>query len=195
MKKYLLVASLLLITAIGFSQLNPGDKAVDFNLKNVDGKMVSLNNYSNEKGVIVIFTCNHCPYSVLYEDRIIELDKKFKKKGFPVVAINPNSPEAHPTDSYDLMIVRAKEKGFTFPYLVDETQDIYKAYGATKTPHVYLLKKDGSDFKVAYIGAIDDNSKSAKDVKEKFVESAIASLLKGETPEKTLTKAIGCSIK
>lgn len=195
MKKYLLVASLLLITAIGFSQLNPGDKAVDFKLKNVDGKMVSLDDYSSEKGVIIIFTCNHCPYSVLYEDRIIELDKKFKKKGFPVVAINPNSPEAHPTDSYDLMIVRAKEKGFTFPYLVDETQDIYKAYGATKTPHVYLLTKDGNDFKVAYIGAIDDNSKKEKEVKEKFVESAIASLLKGEAPEKNLTKAIGCSIK
>ncbi|MDZ7740975.1 MAG: thioredoxin family protein [Bacteroidota bacterium] len=172
-----------------------GDKATDFKLKNIDGTFVSLSDFEDAKGFIVIFTCNHCPYSVAYEDRIIELDKKYKDKGYPVIAINPNDPEFYPSDSYENMKVRAKEKGFTFPYLFDEEQEIYPQYGATRTPHVFLLNKSGSDYIVEYIGAIDDNYADAAAVKKPYVEEAVDALLKGSAPETNFTKAIGCSIK
>ena len=172
-----------------------GDIATDFSLKNVDNKMVSMSDYADAIGFIVIFTCNHCPYSVAYEDRIIELDKKYKEKGFPVIAINPNNPEVSKGDDFESMKVRAKEKGFTFPYLFDDGQTIYPQYGATRTPHVFLLNKTSAGLKVAYIGAIDDNYKSAEEAKTKYVEDAIASLLKNEEPKTNFTRAIGCSIK
>ncbi len=179
-------------TAGGYSI---GDVATDFELKNIDDTMVSLASYENAKGFIVIFTCNHCPYSVAYEDRIIELDKQFKTKGYPVIAINPNNPKAYPDDSFDNMKVRAKEKGFTFPYLFDDGQKIYPQYGATKTPHVYILEKTGQGNLVRYIGAIDNNYKDANSANKKYVEDAVNSLLKGEKIPVETTKAIGCSIK
>lgn len=174
---------------------NVGDTATDFSLKNTDTKMVSLSDYNNAKGFIVIFTCNHCPYSVAYEDRIIELDKKYKSKGYPVIAINPNNPEISKGDDFESMQVRAKEKGFTFPYLFDDGQKIFPKYGATRTPHVFILNKESNALKVAYIGAIDNNSHDATAVSEKYVENAVDALLKGEKPTLNFTKAIGCSIK
>ncbi|SHJ23690.1 thioredoxin family protein [Aquimarina spongiae] len=172
-----------------------GDVATDFELKNIDDAMVSLANYKDAKGFIVIFTCNHCPYSVAYEDRIIALDKMFKDKGYPVVAINPNNPKAYPDDSFDNMKVRAKEKGFTFPYLFDDGQKIYPQYGATKTPHVYILEKTAKGNIVRYIGAIDNNYKDASAADKKYVEDAVNALLSGNKVPVELTKAIGCSIK
>lgn len=174
------------------SGYKPGDKATDFKLKSVDGKMYSMADYKDAKGFIVVFTCNHCPFAVKYEDRIIDLAKKYESKGYILLAINPNDPEAQPADSYDLMKVRAKEKGFTFPYLFDEGQKIYPQYGATKTPHVFLLDKN---LVVKYIGAIDDNVEDASAVKVKYLENAIAALEKNQTPSPETTKAIGCSIK
>lgn len=172
-----------------------GDKATDFKLLNVDGKMISMSELDEAKGVILIFTCNHCPYSKLYEDRIIALDRKYKFNGYPVVAVNPNDSIRQPEDAYSKMIVRADEKGFTFPYLLDADQKITRTYGASRTPHVFLLEKEGGDFIVKYIGAIDDNAKAPGEVQDKFVENAIHSLFKGEEPATTFTKAIGCSIK
>lgn len=172
-----------------------GDKATDFTLKNVDGKMVSMADYSDAKGFIVIFTCNHCPYSVAYEDRINELDKKYKGLGYPVIAINPNDPELYPSDSYDEMKIRAKEKSFSFPYLFDDGQKIYPQYGATKTPHVFLLQKENGDLIVKYIGAIDNNHADADAVTEQYVADAVDALLSGKNPDPNFTKAIGCSIK
>ncbi|GAK94803.1 alkyl hydroperoxide reductase and/or thiol-specific antioxidant family (AhpC/TSA) protein [Nonlabens ulvanivorans] len=172
-----------------------GDKATDFSLMNIDGKMISLKDYDNAKGFIVIFTCNHCPYSVAYEDRIIALDKEFKEQGYPVIAINPNNPEAYPEDSYDNMKIRAKEKGFTFPYLFDAGQKIYPQYGATKTPHVFLLQKEGTSNIVKYIGAIDDNHKDANAIKNDYLRDAVTNLIKGQEIKMTKTVAIGCSIK
>jgi peroxiredoxin len=172
-----------------------GDVARDFDLKNVDGTTVSLSDYPDAKGFIVIFTCNHCPYAKAYQDRIIELDKKFKPKGYPVIAINPNDPVIQPEDSYDKMKVRAREKGFTFPYLFDETQEVYRAYGATRTPHVYILQKQDEGPVVKYIGAIDNNYKSTEDVTEPYLANAVDALLAGKEPEVSKTKAIGCSIK
>lgn len=172
-----------------------GDAAEDFSLKNVNGKMVSMKDYKDAKGFIVIFTCNHCPYAVAYEDRIIALDKKYSKLGYPVIAINPNNPEKQKEDSYDLMKVRAKEKGFTFPYLFDEGQKIYPKFGATKTPHVYVIQKTGKTNVIQYIGAIDDNYEDEKAVKQTYVQDAVDALLKGNDVPVRQTKAIGCSIK
>lgn len=171
------------------------DIATDFSLKNIDNKKVSLKDFKDAKGFIVIFTCNHCPYAQAYEDRIVALDKKYKKAGYPVIAINPNNPEKQKDDSFDLMKVKAKEKGFTFPYLLDEGQKIYPQYGATKTPHVYILQKTSKGNQVKYIGAIDDNYGDEKAVKQKYVENAVDALLKNKEVSVKETKAIGCSIK
>jgi len=172
-----------------------GDIATDFSLKNVDGNMVALSDYESAKGFIVVFTCNTCPFSVANEDRINALDAKYKNLGYPVIAINPNNPEAKPGDSFAEMQVRAKDKQFTFPYLFDEGQKVYPSYGATKTPHVYLLEKTTKGNEVKYIGAIDDNSRNANAVKEHFLENAVNALLEGKEITVKETKAIGCSIK
>jgi peroxiredoxin len=172
-----------------------GDVATDFSLKNVDGNKVSLKNIKDAKGYIVIFTCNHCPYAQAYEDRIVALDKKYKKLGYPVVAINPNNPEKQKDDSFVKMQERAKEKKFGFPYLLDEGQKIYPQYGATKTPHVYLLQKTAKGNVVKYMGAIDDNYEDETAVKVKYVANAVDALLKNKEVMVKETKAIGCSIK
>lgn len=172
-----------------------GDIATDFSLKNIDNKKVALKDFKDAKGFIVVFTCNHCPYAQAYEDRIVALDKKYKKLGYPVVAINPNNPEKQKEDSFELMKVKAKEKGFTFPYLLDEGQKVYPQYGATKTPHVYVLQKSSKGNVVKYIGAIDDNYAEASAVKQKYVENAVDALLKNKEVSVKETKAIGCSIK
>ena len=172
-----------------------GDIATDFSLPNVDGDMVSLGDFKDVKGFIVIFTCNTCPYSVAYEDRIIALDKKYKSRGYPVIAINPNDPAAIDGDELIDMKVRAVEKGFTFPYLQDVGQKVYPQYGATKTPHVFILQKKDEKNIVRYIGAIDDSSRNPKNVTKRFVEQSVNDLLAGKTLTVTRTKAIGCSIK
>ena len=172
-----------------------GDLATDFRLKNINDQWVSLADYKDVKGFIIAFTCNHCPYSVSYEDRIIALDKKYKEKGFPVIAINPNNPKAYPEDSFDNMKIRAKNKGFTFPYLYDDGQHIYPQYGATKTPHIYILEKTKAGNIVRYIGAIDNNYKDAKAADKKYVEDAVDALLEGKEIKVKTTRAIGCSIK
>jgi peroxiredoxin len=172
-----------------------GDIVKDFSLKSVDGKMVSMGSFDNAKGFILTFTCNTCPYSVAYEDRLIELDKKYASQGYPVIAINPNSPEARPDDSFENMQARAKEKGFTFPYMLDVGQKVYPVFGATRTPHMYVIAKTDKGHQVKYIGAIDDNYKDASAVTKRYIEDAVDALLAGKEVEVKTTKAIGCSIK
>ena len=171
-----------------------GEVATDFSLKNVDGKMFSLSSIKKAKGYIVVFTCNECPFAKMYEDRLIDLHKKYAPQGYSVVAINPNSPE-NEDEGYAAMQKRAKEKGFPFVYLVDEGQKIYPQYGAVRTPHVFLLNKKNSDYIVEYIGAIDNNSQDASAVTETYVANAVDALLAGKKPTPSSTKAIGCSIK
>ena len=197
MKKIAFTILTVLIYALANAQggYSVGDKAIDFSLKNVDGKMVSLKDYPKAKGFVVVFTCNTCPYAKAYLDRVIELNKKYESKGFPVIAINPNDPEVQPADSYDKMVAKAKEKDINFPYLFDPGRKISAVYGATKTPHVYLLSKNGNSLKVEYIGAIDDNSEDASAVKTPYVANAIDALLSGKKPEPNTTKAIGCGVK
>lgn len=190
---FAVVASLTSNPVVGGYKV--GDVAEDFRLENVDGKMVSMADYKDAKGFILVFTCNTCPYSVANEDRLIMLDKKFKSKGFPVIAINPNDPAAQNGESMADMKTRAKDKGFTFPYLFDKGQKVYPKYGATKTPHVYVLSNNNGKQMVEYIGAIDDSSRNPSKVKEKYVEDVVNTLLAGKKPSVRYTKAIGCSIK
>jgi len=172
-----------------------GDVAATINLMNVDGTMVSYSNFPDAKGFIVIFTCNTCPFSVASEDRIIALDAEFKTKGYPVITINPNDPAVQPADTFELMQQKATDKGFTFPYLYDESKTVYAQYGAKKTPHVYLLQKENGKNIVKYIGAIDDNVRNGKAVKDRFLANAVNELLDGKEISVKETKAIGCSIK
>jgi len=177
------------------AEVRPGEKAIDFSLKNVDGTTVSLSDYSDQKGVILVFTCNPCPFAKAYEQRIIQLHETYAEQGFPVVAVNPNDDELSPEDTWEGMKARASEKGYPFPYLKDETQEVYKAYGATRTPHVYLLANNGGNFQVAYVGSIDDNAMDASSVVQKYLEQAIGAVVSGQNPEPASTKAIGCTIK
>lgn len=192
-----IVITLLMLSGATLNEgLKVGDQAMDFNLKNVDGSMVSLAGNKDAKGYILVFTCNTCPYSVAYEDRLIELHDKYAPKGYPVVAVQPNNPQRSPGDSFEKMQARSKDKGFPFPYLMDETQDITRTYGATNTPHVYVLdRQPGDKFVIKYIGAIDNNSRDAAAADQHYVEDAVDSLLKGSSVKTTKTKAIGCTIK
>ncbi|MBC3757400.1 thioredoxin family protein [Hyunsoonleella sp. SJ7] len=172
-----------------------GDVVDEISLMGTDKKLVSFADFEDAKGFIVTFTCNTCPFAIAYEDRIIALDKKYAPKGYPVIAINPNNPNTKPGDSFEAMQQRAKEKGFTFPYLVDEGQKVYPKFGATKTPHNYVLQKTEVGLVVEYIGAIDDSSRNPEAVKETYVEDAVDALLDGKEVKVKETKAIGCSIK
>ena len=193
----LVFGALLLLTTSAMMQpgYNVGDYVADFKLRNVDGKEVSLASYADAKGVIVVFTCNTCPYAKLYEDRIIALHKQFAPKGYPVVAINPNDPAQQPGDSFAEMQKRSKEKEYGFAYLQDDNGAVAKAFGATRTPQTYVLSKEPKGYKVEYIGALDNNHKDAAAADQKYVEEAISQLIGGKKPKTTSTKAIGCTIK
>lgn len=203
MKKLLpFLAACLVLALSSFIGLRPaadgyqvGDKAADFKLKNVNGKLVSLADNKAAKGYIVVFTCNTCPYAKAYEQRIIDLNTKYAAQGYPVIAINPNDPTVAPGDSFADMQKRAKDKKYAFPYLQDETQQVARQYGATRTPHLYVLTRRGNDFVVSYIGAIDDNSEDAKLVKTKYLENAMTDIIAGKPASVNSTKAIGCTIK
>jgi peroxiredoxin len=172
-----------------------GDKASDFKLENIDGKFISMADYPEAKGFVIVFTCNGCPYAIAYQDRIIEMDKKYKLLGYPVIAINPNNTEMKPDDDLDAMKKRAKAKGYTFPYLKDANYEVFEEYGATRTPHVFVLTKDGNDMVVSYIGGIDDNYQDVSSVKQPYLSNALKALLADNEPDPSFTKAIGCSIK
>ncbi len=200
----LLIATLFITNGDALAQKNKkrkktgykiGSIATDFSLKNVDGKMVSMKDYDEAKGFIICFTCNHCPFSIANESRLIYIDGKYKKLGYPLIAINPNDPAVNEDDSYEKMIERANEKGFTFPYLFDEGQKIFPQYGATKTPHIYLLQKTKKGPQVKYIGSIDNSARDIEEVTERYLEDALDALIKGGKIKITETKAIGCSIK
>lgn len=172
-----------------------GDIASDFYLKNIDNTMMSLSDYENVKGFIIIFTCNTCPYANKYDERINDLNIKYEPLGFPVIAIMPNDPIIQPGDSFEKMKIAAIDKDYTFPYLIDEGQNVYPQYGATKTPHTYLLDVTEKGNEVVYIGAIDDNYKDSNLVKIKYLENAINSLISDKEIKVKETRAIGCTIK
>lgn len=166
--------------------------SAEVEMQNIDGAMVTIAGTKGEKGTLVVFTCNHCPYAKAWEKRITDIGNAWKKKGFGVVAINPNDPSAYAEDAYEEMIKRAHALGMEFPYVVDATSDVARAYGATKTPEVYLFDADA---KLVYQGAVDDNAKDAAGVEAHYLNEALTALSKGEKIEMPMTKAVGCSIK
>ena len=192
---------IFLILQIGFYACaqergyQPGSLVSDFKLKNVDNKLVSLGDYKNAKGYIIVFTCNTCPYAKAYEQRIIELHKKYAEKGFPVIAINPNDPSVSPGDSFSESQKRSISKNYPFAYLSDPDQEITKRFGATRTPHVFLLSKSEKGNKVEYIGAVDSDTENTDPDKVNYVQEAIEALSQQKNPATKFTKAIGCTIK
>lgn len=173
----------------------PGSVVSGFSLKNVDNRMVSFKDYKDAKGYIVVFTCNTCPVSQAYEQRLIKLHQDYAAKGFPVIAINPNDPEVSGGDAFKLMQERAKAKGFPFVYLFDPGQKITRQFGAERTPHVYLLSKNSDAIKVEYIGAVDSDPENSSPERKKFLEDALKALLSGNKPSVNFTKAVGCGVK
>lgn len=173
-----------------------GSAVADFKLRNVDERTISLADYKAQKGIIVIFTCNHCPFSKAYEDRILALDRTFGPLGYPVLAIMPNDPTAYSDDSFESMKNRARDKAYSFPYVIDETQAVARAFGASRTPQVYVLRKEAGDrFVLVYTGAIDDNPQDAVGVQKRYVDDVVTTLLAGRSAVPMSTKAIGCGIK
>lgn len=196
-------SSLIILTLILSSFTKPGtdpgykigDTVDDFSLKSVSGGQVSLSDYSDQKGVILIFDCNTCPVSRMYNERIRDLHAKFSSQGFPVVAINANDPEKSPGDSFERMKEYAREKEYQHAYLQDTDQRIARAFGATNTPHVFVLNNVNGAFIVSYIGAIDNNARDGDMADKKYVEDAVNALLHGQEPAVKSTRSIGCTIK
>ena len=172
-------------------KLKKGDNAPDFDLLGIDDKRHSLKDYSNYEGILIIFMCNHCPYVKAKIDAIKEIHEKFKDK-IAVIGINSNDPTNYPDDSFDNMKKMAKEKGIGFDYLVDETQEIAKKYGAMCTPDPFLFNKD---HKLVFHGRIDNAMKPEDTPTEKTMINNIEKLLAGEEIEKDFDPSIGCSIK
>jgi len=193
-----LTGMLALGMAAGFGAEAPalslGDAApmATVKMKSVDGRELSIADVAGAKGMLVMFSCNHCPYVKAWEDRIAAIGNGAPAQGVGVIVINANDPETYPDDDYAAMQKRAQEKGFKFPYVVDATSDVARAFGATRTPEVYLFDAAG---RLVYKGAIDDNAQDAAKVQHRYLADAIDALAAGRELGDRETKAIGCSIK
>lgn len=164
----------------------------DVKMMNVDGKEVTLAEARGKKGLLVVFTCNACPWAKAWETRIVELGNSAAKQGIGMVAVNPNDPSQVGEDGYDNMKARAKERGMKFPYVVDATSGVARAFGATRTPEAFLFDKDG---KLVYHGTIDDNAKEPKSVKSRYLNDAVNAVAAGKSVATSETKSLGCTIK
>ncbi|NLH60406.1 MAG: thioredoxin family protein [Ignavibacteriales bacterium] len=172
-------------------KLSIGDLAPPFELKGIDSKLYNLSSFMHSELLLVIFSCNHCPYVQAYEKRIIDLQNDFRDK-LAVVAINSNDASRYPEDSFDEMVKRAALVGFNFPYLYDETQQTATAYGASHTPELFLFDMAR---KLVYTGKIDDNWQEPSKVSSTYLRNAVAELLAGNPVSVPETYAIGCTIK
>ncbi len=172
--------------------LKYGDQAPEFTLPGVDGKTYRLADYKPKKAVAVIFSCNHCPYVKAYEDRMMALAREYAPKNVQFLVISSNDPVKYPEDSFANMVKRAQEKGYPFPYLYDETQQIAKAYGAQRTPEVFLFD---SAMKLRYHGAIDDNVEDPAKVTKRYLKDALEAILAGREPATKETAPVGCTVK
>lgn len=164
----------------------------DVAMKNVDGRETTIAKSAGKKGTLVLFICNHCPWVKMWEPRIAQLGSAALKQGVGVIAVNGNDPAPYPEDEYEVMVTRAKQVGYKFPYVVDATSDVARAFGATKTPEAFLFDASG---KLVYHGAIDDNAKDAKAVKSRWLADAVAAVAAGKPVPVAQTKALGCTIK
>ena len=172
--------------------MNLGDQAPHFSLKGVDGQNHALKDFTGAKALVVIFSCNHCPYVKAYEERVIAIQRDYQAQGVRLAVINSNDPVGYPEDAFDKMVARARERGYNFPYLCDDTQQVARAYGATHTPHLFVFN---TQRRLAYTGKIDDNWQDADAVKQRFLRDALDDLCAGKPPRIPQTHAIGCTIK
>lgn len=172
--------------------MNLGDQAPAFSLPGVDGKSWSLTDFEKAKALVVVFSCNHCPYVQAYEERLVELQADYQEAGARLLAINSNDAGSHPEDGFEAMKRRAAERKFNFPYLRDESQAVARAYGATHTPHLFVFDIRR---RLAYTGKIDDDWQDASAVKQRFLREALDDILAGRAPRVAQTHAIGCTIK
>lgn len=195
MLKLLSRFSLLLLTALVFGFINETPQSInDFTLKNIDGKMVSLSNYKEARGFIIVFTCNHCPFAKLYPERFNQLNLKYKPLGVPLLAISSTDTILYIEDTYSKMVKKAKKEKFNFPYLFDGEQTVAKNFSAQKTPHAYVVWKENNKWVVKYDGAIDDNGNNPEKVSKHYVADAVDSLLLNKSVAVRQTKSIGCQI-
>ncbi|MEZ4288640.1 MAG: thioredoxin family protein [Polyangiales bacterium] len=169
-----------------------GTQAPDFSLPATDGEMYSLDSFSDSPLLVVVFTCNHCPYAIACEDRLIALQRDYAERGVALVAINPNDAEKYPDDSFDAMKIRAKDKAFNFPYLRDESQRVARAYDAACTPDVFVFDQDRQ---LVYNGRIDDNWKEPQQVTRRDLRAVLDATLIGTTVDFEPVPSMGCSIK
>jgi peroxiredoxin len=190
------LATLLLLagTAVRAGELAIGAAMplTDVPMMNVDDQTVTLDQIKGEKGTVVVFWCNHCPWVVNWRDRFVKLADDYTPKGFGFIAINSNDPKTVAGDSLEAMKTFAKEHHYKFPYTVDAGSKLAVAYGATKTPHVYVFN---AEQKLVYVGAIDDNGNSAEKVTKTYLRDALEALLAGKPVATTQSKALGCTIK
>jgi len=191
-----LAAVVLMLSASWAFAVKPGESlpeaVAQVKMRNVDGKELSLREAFGPKGLLVIFSCNHCPWVKAWQGRMVALGNEYLGKGVGVVAVNANDPAAYPEDDFDHMVAQAKEHGYRFPYVVDATSRLARAFGATRTPEVFLFDASG---KLVYHGAIDDNAEKPEEVKQRFLADALAALVAGKPIPVAETKALGCSIK
>ena len=174
------------------SNIKLNEPYINFLLPSTDGNDVSLDMASLGEYKLVIFSCNHCPYAQAWEDRIINIQKKYKSSGISTIMISSNDAEKYPEDNFTKMKERHSEKKFNFSYLYDETQEVAKMYGAERTPEVFLFNELGL---LKYQGTIDDNYEDENNVNKKYLEDAIESLIQGKDPEISSTDPVGCTIK
>ncbi|MCI4363821.1 MAG: thioredoxin family protein [Thermoplasmata archaeon] len=173
-------------------KLHPGSSAPPFSLPGVDGRSWSLEQFRDFPYLLVVFWCNHCPYVRAWEDRTIALDRKYRPKGVATVLINANETVNHPEDDFTSMVARAKEKGYPFPYLRDDSQEVAHAYGALVTPHPMLF---GPDRKLLFQGRIDDQHDRPDRVREHYLEEALDAALAGRPVSRPELPVLGCSVK
>lgn len=192
-KFWTLAASTALAPALAWA-ISTGDAIPmkDTRMLSVDGRDVSIGEVAGEKGTLVVFTCNHCPYARAWEDRIVALGNEYAGRGIGVIAINPNDPTMTAEDDFEHMQQRAREKKFGFPYVVDSTSGVARAFGATHTPEIFLFDKGGT---LAYHGAVDDNSADPGAVQSHYLKDALDAVIAGKIATPAETKALGCSIK
>lgn len=157
-----------------------------------DGRLVSVGGVRGTKGTLVVFTCNQCPYARAWEERIVALGNEYLGHGIGVVAINANDPATVPEDGLDEMKRRASSRGMRYPYVVDETSEVARAFGATRTPEAFVFDSSG---RLAYRGTIDDNAQDKANVTQFYLRDALAAVVSGEPVPMAITKALGCSIK
>lgn len=174
------------------NNLKIGSSAPDFNLPGVDGNNYALSSFSDKRILILIFSCNHCPYVQAYEERIKQIQKDYSAKGVQVVAINSNDAVKYPEDSFEQMKIRFQKKQFNFPYLYDEDQSVAKAFDATHTPEVFVFNEGRH---LVYHGKIDDNWQEPDKVRNKYLREALDEILAGNEVSIPETYSIGCTIK